>query len=95
VAFVLFLAEVLLFGVDGAPLSLGPLTVLATLAVGAALLWLAVAGHRLRTAPETEPHARAGALRRRHQRIGVVVSVAPNVPGKPRPRAPGAAVPAA
>src|SRR5690606_27400948 len=36
VAFVLFLAEVLLFGVDGAPLILGPLTVLATPATASA-----------------------------------------------------------
>ncbi|MEY9214129.1 hypothetical protein NI17_021320 [Thermobifida halotolerans] len=94
-ALVLFAVQALLFGMDGTPFDAGPLTVLAVLAVGAALFWFVVPGHRLRPSTETEPGARRGAMRLRQQRVGVVVSTAPNVPGKPRPRAPGAAVPAA
>ncbi|KUP98302.1 hypothetical protein [Thermobifida cellulosilytica] len=85
------LAQALLSGLDGTAPGLGPLGALAVLAVGAALPWIAVPRCCPRAA-ETEPHARRGALR---QRIGVVVSAAPDVPGKPWPRTPGAAVPAA
>lgn len=94
-AFLIFLAQSFLVGVDSVPLDPASLTVAATLAVGAALLWLALPARPVRTESATEPYARTSALRRWQQRVGVVVSAAPNGPGKPRSRAPGAAATAA
>ncbi|TDQ55248.1 DUF6412 domain-containing protein [Actinorugispora endophytica] len=86
------LLQVLFFGLDGTQLGVGSLaTVLAVLAVGAAVVWITAHGYGVRPLSETEIHARRGAMRRRERRAGAIVSRDPDASGKPRPRAPGAA----
>ena len=93
-AFLIFLAQSFLVGVDSVPLDPASLTVAAHWPwARPSCGWPFRAPGRTESA--TEPYARTSALRRWQQRVGVVVSAAPNVPGKPRSRAPGAAATAA
>ncbi|MFW5420669.1 hypothetical protein J0910_29050 [Nocardiopsis sp. CNT-189] len=90
-----------LLGTDSAPElftgtapALGGVALLAVVAVGAALAWAAVRG--IATWPPLDGAGPLGdALRRRAERTPVAPAVAPDTPGKPRPRAPGAAPAAA
>ncbi|GAA1117167.1 DUF6412 domain-containing protein [Nocardiopsis composta] len=88
-----------LLGTDPAPelfdgTALGGVALLAVVAVGAALAWAAV--RAIATWPPLDGAGTLGdALRRRAERTPVAPAIAPDTPGKPRPRAPGAAPAAA
>ncbi|WP_052745761.1 DUF6412 domain-containing protein [Allosalinactinospora lopnorensis] len=89
------LLHLLFFGAESAwPLSslptAGALTALAVVAIGAALAWMAVRG--IRAWPLLDGGvSRCGAVLRRAERAVVAPVRHPGTPGKPRPRAPGAA----
>ncbi|GHC96279.1 hypothetical protein GCM10007079_48730 [Nocardiopsis terrae] len=90
--------EFLTFGFLPADLPLpgmpgGALTLL-VVAVGAALAWMALRG----TAPWPVGDTATGtahAMRRRSRKLPVLTLCDPDAAGRPRPRAPGAALPAA
>ncbi|GAA1112165.1 DUF6412 domain-containing protein [Nocardiopsis metallicus] len=67
---------------------------LLVVAVGVALAWLALRGTALWPAGDTATGA-AHAMRRRSKRLPVLALCDPDAAGRPRPRAPGAALPAA
>ncbi|WP_026116666.1 DUF6412 domain-containing protein [Nocardiopsis valliformis] len=71
----------------------GALTLL-VVAVGAALAWLALRGTALWPAGDTATGT-AHAMRRRSKKLPVLALCDPDAAGRPRPRAPGAALPAA
>lgn len=64
---------------------------LAVVAVGAALGWMAVRGCVAWPLFDGEATGRGLAMLRRSQRTGPVSLCDPDAPGKPRPRAPGTA----
>ncbi|MFE1167463.1 DUF6412 domain-containing protein [Nocardiopsis sp. NPDC058789] len=71
----------------------GALTLL-VVAVGAALTWLALRGTALWPVGDTATGT-AHAMRRRARKLPVLTLCDPDAAGRPRPRAPGAALPAA
>ncbi|MFC7326342.1 DUF6412 domain-containing protein [Marinactinospora rubrisoli] len=90
-------AHVLLLGTDldtllplGGPV-VGPVTLLAMVAVGAALAWVTVRGGRSRPCADSDVRTRCGAMLRRSERGALLAFRDPDAPGRPRPRAPGAA----
>ncbi|MFC3998359.1 DUF6412 domain-containing protein [Nocardiopsis sediminis] len=85
-------ADVLLTDAAG-PIT-GSFALLALVAVGAALAWIAVRGVAAWPVPDSEG-GRADAMRRRSDRAAAPPLRDPDAPGKPRPRAPGAAPTAA
>lgn len=71
----------------------GALTLL-VVAVGVAMAWLALRGTALWPVGDTATGA-AHAMRRRSKKLPVLTLCDPDAAGRPRPRAPGAALPAA
>ncbi|GAA3728509.1 hypothetical protein HDA32_000159 [Spinactinospora alkalitolerans] len=95
-AFIQTVLHALLLGFDvtgalgGGPWS-ASLTLLALVAVGAALALMAVRGCVAPPFSDGDARVRRNAMRRRAGRGFAVVSRDPDAPGKTRPRAPGAA----
>lgn len=80
--------EFLAFGTQG------PALVLVAVAVGAALTWMVLRGTALWPVGDSAT-GDGHAMRRRSARLPVLTLCAPDAAGRPRPRAPGRALPAA
>ncbi|HJE59534.1 MAG TPA: DUF6412 domain-containing protein [Nocardiopsis listeri] len=72
----------------------GPALVLVAVAVGAALTWMVLRGTALWPVGDSATGA-GHAMRRRSARLPVLTLRDPDAAGRPRPRAPGRALPAA
>lgn len=96
--FLLPLLEFLVLGVSPieflTPGAQGPALLFLAVALGTALTWLLLRGTALW--PITDQATGAGhAMRRRSDRLPVLTLRDPDAAGRPRPRAPGSALPAA
>ncbi|RCV48873.1 DUF6412 domain-containing protein [Marinitenerispora sediminis] len=90
-------AHVLLLGIDTdvllpvGGLVIGPVTLLAVVAVGAALAWVTVRDRRSRPCADNDVRTRCGAMLRRSERRVLLAFRDPDAPGRARPRAPATA----